>query len=287
MSDYEPNEPPRFRQHLIDNPAVVVQNVGKKYTITGALATEGQSGRKRNGSRLVDALRGITFVAQKGEAIGIIGRNGSGKSTLLKIISGSESPTSGTVHVSEQPTLLGVTPALQGWLTGEQNAYLGLLALGLRPDEAKQMVPGIIEWAELGEAASRPMSTYSSGMGSKLSFAISTAVKPEILLVDEALSTGDAAFGAKAQDRMGALLSEAGNVFMVSHSLPTIKRNCGRCIWIHKGNLIADGPSSEVADAYEKFSNMSKNGEDRHAHDFLARVRNAQNIPSIQSITHR
>lgn len=260
---------------IVERPAVVVQNLYKDYILKGASADAGGSRWRHNRARHVNALKGITFAAAKGESIGLIGRNGSGKSTLLKIIAGSESPTEGTVHVADQPTFLGVAPALQGWLTGEQNAYLGLLSLGLTPAEAKQRVPEIIQWSELGEAATRPMSTYSSGMGSKLSFAISTAVKPEILLVDETLSTGDAAFGEKAQERMDALLKQAGNIFLVSHSLPMVKRNCERCIWIHNGDLIADGHAPDVAARYEEFSNICKTGEGGEAAAFLEKQRAA------------
>lgn len=258
---------------VVRNPAVVAQNVGKDYLLTGASAGDGRSWWRQKRSRTVDALRGISFVAEKGESIGIIGRNGSGKSTLLRIIAGGEAPTTGTIHVSEQPTLLGVSPALQGWLTGEQNAYLGLLALGLKPHEAREMVPEIIEWTELGEAATRPMSTYSSGMGGKLSFAISTAVRPEILLVDEALSTGDAAFGVKAQARMETLLQDAGNIFLVSHALPVVKQNCERCIWIHQGDLVADGPTEEVAAQYDEFSELFRSGSENLALQFVGEIK--------------
>jgi len=237
----------------ISDAVVVADNVGKEYPLTGAHKVRNGT-RPRLGADYVDALRDVSFVARKGESIGIIGRNGSGKSTLLKLIAGGESVTSGSVYVSSQPTLLGVSPALQGWLTGEQNIFLGLLALGMPPDEAKETIPEIVEWTELGEAAKRPMNTYSSGMGSKLSFAISTAVRPEILLVDESLSTGDAAFASKAQERMGKLLSDAGNIFLVSHSLATITQNCKRALWIHKGDLIADGDSGEVTQLYTDFS---------------------------------
>lgn len=257
----------------IEHPAVVAQNIGKEYVLTGAQASDGHSFWKQQRKRTVDALRGVTFVAEKGESIGIIGRNGSGKSTLLRIIAGSEAPTAGTIHVANQPTLLGVAPALQGWLTGEQNAYLGLLALGMPPEEAKDTVPDIIKWTELGEAATRPMATYSSGMGSKLSFAISTAVRPEILLVDEALSTGDSAFGAKAQERMDSLLSDAGNIFLVSHALPTIQQNCDRCIWIHRGDMIADGPTETVTAQYAEFSEMFREGAEVKAFEFLQETR--------------
>lgn len=251
-------------------PAVVARNIGKKYVLTGAQASNGQSFWRQQRKRTVDALRGVNFVAKKGESIGIIGRNGSGKSTLLRVIAGSEAPTSGTIHVACQPTLLGVAPALQSWLTGEQNAYLGLLALGMPPEEAKDKVPEIIKWTELGEAATRPMGTYSSGMGSKLSFAISTAVRPEILLVDEALSTGDSAFGAKAKERMDSLLSDAGNIFLVSHALPTIQQNCDRCIWLHSGDLIVDGPTDSVASLYSDFSNAVKLGDERMACEIIS-----------------
>ena len=260
-------------QSVIQHPAVVAQNIGKDYVLTGADASGGRSFWKQKRARTVDALRGVTFVVQKGESIGIIGRNGSGKSTLLRVIAGSEAPTSGTIHVSCQPTLLGVAPALQSWLTGEQNAYLGLLALGMSPDEARDTVPKIIEWAELGEAATRPMATYSSGLGSKLSFAISTSVRPEILLVDEALSTGDSAFVAKAYKRMESLLQDAGNVFLVSHILDTVKENCVRTIWIHRGDMIADGHTDEVVQRYQEFSNLFRDGAEAKAIELLRQVR--------------
>jgi len=259
----------RVVERTVKRPAVVVKGVGKDYVLVGASANDGRSFWRQKRSKTVDALRNISFVAEKGESIGIIGRNGSGKSTLLRIIGGSESPTSGSVYVSDQPTLLGVSPALQSWLTGEQNAYLGLLAMGVSPKRARAMVPEIIEWTELGEAATRPMGTYSSGMGSKLSFAISTAISPEILLVDEALSTGDSAFGAKAQERMKSLLGQAGNIFLVSHALPVIKENCSRCIWIHQGDMIADGPTEEVASQYAEFSQLLKNGAEDEARTLL------------------
>lgn len=244
-------------------PAVVAQEIGKVYKLQSSAVRSGLGKKKHD--RDVDALRNISFVVQRGESVGIVGRNGSGKSTLLKIIAGGEAPTSGKMLVSAQPSLLGVSPALQGWLTGEQNIYLGLLALGMRPDEAKEAIPEIIEWTELGEAASRPMNTYSSGMGAKLSFAISTAISPEILLVDETLSTGDAAFAAKAQERMKGLLEEAGNLFLVSHSPGFIKSNCGRALWIHQGDLVADGPAEDICGAYEEFSSLLKADKEEEA----------------------
>lgn len=257
----------------ISNPAVVAEGIGKTYRLAHPSGARKRRWNLRSDANKVDALRGVTFVAEKGESIAIIGRNGSGKSTLLSLIAGSETPTAGTLEVSAQPSILGVSPALQGWLTGEQNIYLGLLALGKRPDEAKDSIPEIIEWCELGEAATRPMNTYSSGMGSKLSFAISTAIRPEILLVDETLSTGDAAFGAKAQQRMEKLLQAAGNIFLVSHSLPIIEANCQRAIWIHKGDMVADGDVKEVSSAYTEFTKFLREQEEEKALEFLKEVR--------------
>lgn len=262
-----------YDTELISDPAVVVDGVGKKYPISGAGRGAGRSPRLHFRAEYVDALRDVSFVARKGESIGIIGRNGSGKSTLLRLIAGGEAVTSGVVYVSSQPTLLGVSPALQGWLTGEQNIYLGLLALGMTPYEAKEKIPEIVEWAELSEAAKRPMNTYSSGMGSKLSFAISTAVRPEILLVDESLSTGDAAFAAKAQERMGNLLSGAGNIFLVSHSSTMIMQNCTRTLWIHNGDLIADGETEEVTGMYREFSSKLQDHDVDKAQQFLENVK--------------
>ena len=212
-------------------------------------------------------------MAERGESIGIVGRNGSGKSTLLRLIAGTEAPSAGKVSVTHQPSLLGVTPALQGWLTGEQNIYLGLLALGMGPSEAAETVPEIVEWSELGEAATRPMSTYSSGMGAKLSFAISTAIRPEILLIDETLSTGDAAFADKAKKRMETLIQAAGNIFLVSHSISTVKENCNRAIWIHQGDVIADAEVDLIISEYNRFSDLLRDGKKQMAADLLLEVR--------------
>ena len=143
----------------------------------------------------------------------------------------------------------------------------------MSPQQAKEKIPEIVEWAELGEAATRPMSTYSSGMGAKLSFAISTAIQPEILLVDETLSTGDAAFADKARERMQALLGTTGNIFLVSHSLSIVRENCSRAIWIHRGDVIADGGSEEVIEGYSAFSDALKSGKDDEADQVLARHR--------------
>ncbi len=256
--------------------AVAVSQVSMRYRVSHASRASkmknvlpGLGKLTSKGTVWVDALNDIDLLVEKGESVGLIGRNGSGKSTLLRLIAGAEEPTAGEIRVSSQPTLLGVAPALQTWLTGEQNIYLGLLAIGLHPKEAKEEVPKIAEWADIGEAIRRPMKTYSSGMSARVSFAISTAIRPEILLVDETLSTGDEAFKAKAEERMEQLLQGTGNLFLVSHSATAIEQSCERSVWIHLGRKVIDGPSNEVLPLYEEWAKLMRESKTQHADDFV------------------
>ena len=269
-----------------DAPSVAVANVTKTYAIGRGRSEDASTIRLGRPKRTVEALKGVSFVAQPGETIGIIGLNGSGKSTLLRLIAGAEEPTSGRVLVRKKPMLLGVSPALHGDLTGAQNVYLGCLALGMPADKAKEQIKLIAAWTELGEAIDRPMSTYSSGMGSRLNFAISTAVEPDILLVDEALSTGDAAFGAKAKERINGVIERAGNLFLVSHSIGTVEDLCERSIWIYKGEVIADGPTSEVCPKYHEWARLMGKSDKQPAYDYLDTVRAGYLKPRVLFVSH-
>lgn len=265
----------------VDDPSVVVRDVYKTYAIGRGSSEDAGRFKFMKPKNTVDALKGVSFVATPGESIGVIGLNGSGKSTLLRIISGGEAPTSGDVRVSSRPMLLGVSPALQGDLTGEQNIYLGCLALGMTREEAKEQIHIIAEWTELGDAVKRPMMTYSSGMSARLSFAISTAVKPEILLIDEALSTGDAAFGAKAEERINSVIENSGNFFLVSHSVGMIQRLCGRSLWIYQGEVITDGPTQDVVPKYHEWARLMGKDDKQPAHDYLAEIKSGYRAPVI------
>lgn len=260
---------------------VVVRNVSKRYVISQSRSDDANTVRASKNKIVVDALTDVSLVAKPSESVGLIGLNGSGKSTLLKLIAGGESPTSGEILVKSQPMLMGVSPALQQNLSGEANIYLGCLALGMTPAEAKEQIGMIAEWTELGDAIRRPMSTYSSGMGARLGFAISTAVNPEILLIDEALSTGDAAFGAKAQERMSELLDRAGNLFLVSHAIGQIEKNCQRTVWINKGRIISDGPTDEVAPTYHEWARLMGKPNKEPAHEYLESIITKYKAPSI------
>jgi teichoic acid transport system ATP-binding protein len=208
--------------------------------------------RERN-IRRVQAVRGVSFTAHRGEAIGLIGRNGSGKSTLMRAMAGLLPVTSGKVFASSQPSLLGVGAALQGGMSGRRNVMLGGLALGLSKDEVEERFDEIVEFADLQEFIDLPLNTYSSGMKARLLFAISTAVRPEILLIDEALSVGDEEFKERSKERIRELLDGAGTVFIVSHSNSIIRKNCSRAVWLDKGVLQMDGTPDDVLDKYKEF----------------------------------
>jgi teichoic acid transport system ATP-binding protein len=207
--------------------------------------------------REVHAVKGVSFVAYRGEAIGIIGSNGSGKSTLLRAIAGlMPIERGGHLYAAGQPSLLGVNAALMNDLSGERNVVLGLLAMGMSPAEAKSRVKDIIDFSginERGDFGSLPMKTYSSGMGARLRFAIAAAKKHDVLLIDEALATGDARFRRRSEQRVRELREEAGTVFLVSHSEQSIRDTCERVIWLESGVLRADGPTDDVMQQYEEY----------------------------------
>jgi teichoic acid transport system ATP-binding protein len=201
----------------------------------------------------VHAVRGVSFVAHQGESIGIIGRNGSGKSTLLRAIAGLMPPSAGEMYTRGEVALLGVSAALMSSLTGRRNIMLGGLAQGLTRREVQEQYDSIVEFSGIEEFVNLPMRTYSSGMSARLRFAISSAVTPDVLIIDEALATGDAEFREKSNERIERIRAEAGTVFLVSHSITTVRDTCERAIWLEAGRVMADGPSPEVCHRYTKF----------------------------------
>ncbi|MGW5670160.1 ABC transporter ATP-binding protein [Micromonospora sp. NPDC003776] len=208
--------------------------------------------------REVHAVKGVSFTAYRGEAIGLIGSNGSGKSTLLRAIAGLLPVDRGAIYTQGQPSLLGVNAALLNDLSGERNVTLGCLAMGMAPAEVARLTPEIIEFSGInqrGDFASLPMRTYSSGMAARLRFSIAAAKKHDVLLVDEALATGDKGFRKRSEQRVRELRESAGTVFLVSHQLSSIRDTCERTIWLESGELRMDGPTDEVIRAYEDFSN--------------------------------
>lgn len=220
-----------------------------------------QAGRRHVGAvSEIHAVRGVSFTVRHGESVGIVGVNGSGKSTMLRAIAGLMPPRSGSVHVSGEPSLLGVNAALMPQLTGERNIMIGGLALGLTPKQVDERFDEVVEFAGIGDFVYLPMKTYSSGMGARLRFAISSSAQPDILMIDEALATGDAAFKERSKARIEQVRENAGTVFLVSHSISTIEAMCTRVLWMHQGQLVMDGPVREVAEAYKNFVRAQRPG---------------------------
>lgn len=216
--------------------------------------------RGGRGLKTVHALRGVTFTAREGETVGVIGHNGSGKSTLFRAMSGLIPTVHGTIRAADRPVLLGVNAALMPDMSGENNIKLGLLAMGFTPEEAAAQVDEIADFAELNEFLYHPMRTYSSGMGARLRFAIASARAHSILLIDEALSVGDRRFKVKSEQRIRELQQSAGLVMIVSHSASSLRDTCERVLWIHKGELRADGPSKEVINDYVRWTKQPGGG---------------------------
>jgi teichoic acid transport system ATP-binding protein len=247
-------------------PTVVVDNLHVVYRVNGPTQAAGSpvAAMRRvltrsNSStvREVHAVQGVSFAAYEGDAIGLIGTNGSGKSTLLRAVAGLLPPASGMVYTKRQPSLLGVNAALLNDLSGERNVVLGCLAMGMRRSEVKARVQEIIDFSginERGDFSSLPMRTYSSGMAARLRFAIAAAKSHDVLLIDEALATGDGKFRGRSEERVQELRAGAGTVFLVSHQLSTIRGACERTIWLESGVIRMDGPTDEVVDVYEAFT---------------------------------
>lgn len=240
------------------HPVVIVDNLHVKYEVYSSGKAVGTAGARRllqskmRGMRTVHALKGISFVAYENESIGIIGSNGSGKSTLLRAITGLTPPASGAVYASSRPSLLGVGAALIPDLSGDKNITLGGLALGYSRQQVEKMREEITKFAELEEFIDLPMRTYSSGMSARLKFAIAASKQHDILIIDEALAVGDAKFRKRSEAKIREIRENAGTVFLVSHSMKSIRDTCNRVIWIEKGVQKMDGDPEKVINAYEQ-----------------------------------
>src|SRR5690349_17323831 len=231
-------------------PMVVVDDLHVVYRVFGSKSDKGTAAtalwrilrrQRRPSVREVHAIRGVSFVANRGDAVGVIGRNGSGKSTLLRAIAGLLPPEQGTVYTDGHAALLGVNAALLDDLTGDRNVVLGCLAMGMTKDEVREHYPRIVEFSGVGDFINLPMRAYSSGMGSRLRFAIASAKSHDVLLVDEALATGDAEFRVKSHRRIEELREQAGTVFLVAHNLNEIEETCNRVIWMERGRMVMEG----------------------------------------------
>ncbi|WJX00643.1 teichoic acids export ABC transporter ATP-binding subunit TagH [Priestia aryabhattai] len=199
------------------------------------------------------ALNNISFTVDKGEIVGVIGLNGSGKSTLSNLIAGVTMPNEGTVDIKGSASLIAIGAGLNNKLTGLENIELKGLMMGLTKKQIQEITPKVIEFADIGKFINQPVKTYSSGMKSRLGFAISVNIDPDILVIDEALSVGDQTFTNKCLEKMNEFKENGKTIFFISHSLSQVKSFCTKALWIHYGHVKEYGDINEVADQYGQF----------------------------------
>lgn len=215
------------------------------------VATGGKLDADPNGRVVVRALQGISFTFNDGARIGLLGHNGAGKSTMLRALSGVYFPTRGTATIEgEIGSLIDISLGINPEATGRENVFVRGQLLGLNKKQIAEKYDEIVDFAELGDFMEMPVRTYSSGMHLRLAFAVSTVVRPEILLMDEWLSVGDENFKHKAEERLAALVDATKILVIASHSRELIEKTCNRVIWLEHGQIKMDGTVREVLPAY-------------------------------------
>ena len=208
------------------------------------------------------ALKDISFSVKKGEIVGFLGTNGSGKSTLFKILSGLSEASSGEVIINGETALISIRSGLKNQLTGLENIELKGALMGLSKKQIQESVAPIAEFAELGDFIHQPVKSYSSGMKSRLGFAISVSMEPDIILIDEALSVGDAAFNEKCLRKIKELQKKGKTIFFVSHSIGEVKKFCTSAVWLECGSIMTTGTIQDVTNQYSKYMDDLKKKSD-------------------------
>ena len=217
-------------------------------------------GRREQVVREIQALKNVSFEVPEGQVLGVVGANGAGKSTLMRTMAGILPPNAGRVEVHGRvSTLLALGVGFNRKMTGRQNVVLGGLAAGLTREQLQEKYDEIVAFAELEDFMDMPMRTYSSGMYGRLAFAVAVTMEPDILLIDEALSVGDARFRKKSFRKMRELCGQDRTIVLVTHALGSIKELCDQAIWMHKGELRMWDEPEAVVDAYTEFLEV---GED-------------------------
>ncbi len=238
----------------MDEFAIRLENISKRYSLYNApidRLKEALHPFRKKYHRDFYALDNISFDVKKGETIGIIGRNGAGKSTLLKILTGVLTPSSGTVKINGKiSALLELGAGFNPELDGLENIYFSGMIMGFSRQEMENKIDDILSFADIGDFINQPVKSYSSGMFVRLAFSIATAVNPDVLIVDEALSVGDMFFQAKSVSRMRDLIKRGATLLFVSHDINAVKSLCDRAILLQNGQMAEDGASDEVVEKY-------------------------------------
>jgi ABC-type polysaccharide/polyol phosphate transport system ATPase subunit len=216
-------------------------------------------GRRERAVREIRAVRDVSFQVPHGTVLGVVGVNGAGKSTLMRTVAGILPPTEGRVEVhGKVSTLLALGVGFNADFSGRDNVVLGGLAAGLQKDQIEAKYDDIAEFAELGDFMDVPMRAYSSGMYGRLAFSVAIHMEPDILLVDEALSVGDARFRRKCLDKMRELSAQARTILIVSHGLKIMRKLCNEVMWMHKGQIAMRDEPEAVVEAYGQFLDVGE-----------------------------
>ncbi len=235
--------------------AIEVRNVSIYYQILNNVSIRKSFFKKKERNIMFEAVKDVSFSVEKGGILGIIGKNGSGKSTLLRSIAGVFSPNEGTIDLKGHTvSLMALGVGFKDALTGRENIILSGMLLGFSENEIENKMQEIIEFAEIGEFIDRPVRTYSSGMHSKLAFAITAMLETDIMLIDEVLSVGDERFRKKSLTKMKELITNKDRtVIIVSHDMKTLTELCHEVLWIHNGKIKEIGIPAKVIGDYRKF----------------------------------
>ena len=244
------------------NASIELRNVGVAFPVFNAwnhsfknrvlsAVTGGVIDRKHDGSVIVKGLQNINLSIKAGERVGLIGHNGAGKTTLLRVLSGIYAPTEGEAIINgECVSLINISLGIDPEATGRENIKLRSAMIGYTPKQTRDKVDEIIEFSGLGSFIDMPFRTYSSGMQLRLAFAVSTSIRPQILVLDEWLSTGDEEFKHRAEKRMKEVVDSTDILILASHSRALLEENCNRALWLEHGKVKMDGPCKEVASEY-------------------------------------
>ena len=266
--------------------AITIRNLTKTYRLYESnkkRILEGLFPFVRQQHKDFHALSDVSFDVKQGEIVGIIGKNGSGKSTLLKIITGVLTPTGGEIQIHGRiSALLELGTGFNPEYTGMENIFLSGTLNGIPREEMQKRVDDILDFADIGDFIHQPVKNYSSGMFVRLAFAVAVSVDPEILIVDEALSVGDAAFQAKCMARMTQIMKQGATVLFVTHDMDIIKRLCERCIYLEHGRIIKEGPAAELADLYLRRARENMNKENLSLQKTLETDQNAAVLGRIK-----
>jgi teichoic acid transport system ATP-binding protein len=238
-------------------------NLNRRRTLRAAIDDFVHRRRERT---VIWAIRNIDLEVAPGEALGVVGRNGAGKSTLMLVLAGILRPDEGWLEIRGRVSaLLALGAGFDQELSGRENIQLGLAFIGIDRRSADRLTPGIIDFADLGAFIDAPAKTYSTGMRARLGFAVATAVEPEVLVIDEVLSTGDVAFRARSRERIDELVHGAHAAVIVTHDLEYVVDASTRAIWLEHGSVAASGDPRAVVAAYRAASESSGAGATRAA----------------------